>query len=383
VARIRRRTSSVALAALLIVASVAHADDASDFRDASTRRDIDALERIGAGSSMWADDAWVEAARIAEQSSDYVRARRDLEQAIATSRSLARVSNGSASEGDSILLHRAQGDLARITRVAGEGGEWGAVIAEEERLLPALQSPGDPRNALRALEQLAREHPGYPRAAMLMVQIAAGWEREGDPDRALAWLADASRAAKDPLDRLRARADSVRVLTRAGRLSQADEELSALTDASPGLIANLRSALERAKLRRDIRWAMWALLAILVIAAVVALRRTAGSWRAAGRRLVRPPIEAVFFVPIAGVLVAVASTGNPLVGRAVWGIAIAGVVTSWVTGALLAGSRVTLRRAIVHAVCAMLAVGAATYVAVDHGHLVDFLLETWREGPER
>jgi uncharacterized membrane protein len=113
------------------------------------------------------------------------------------------------------------------------------------------------------------------------------------------------------------------------------------------------------------------------------LRRTAGSWRAAGRRLVRPPIEAVFFVPIAGVLVAVASTGNPLVGRAVWGIAIAGVVTSWVTGALLAGSRVTLRRAIVHAVCAMLAVGAATYVAVDHGHLVDFLLETWREGPER
>jgi hypothetical protein len=128
---------------------------------------------------------------------------------------------------------------------------------------------------------------------------------------------------------------------------------------------------------------MWAVLVVLVVAAAVALRRRAGSWRAAGRRLVRPPIETMFFVPIAAVLIAVASTGNPLVGRAVWGIGIAGVVTSWITGALLAGTRVTLKRAIVHALCAMLAVGAATYVAVDHGHLVDFLIETWREGPDR
>ncbi|HUS32368.1 MAG TPA: hypothetical protein VMZ53_27900, partial [Kofleriaceae bacterium] len=122
---------------------------------------------------------------------------------------------------------------------------------------------------------------------------------------------------------------------------------------------------------------------LLAIAATVLLRRGAGSWRAAGRRLVRPPVEAIFFVPIAAVLIAVASTGNPLVGRAVWGIAIAGVVTSWITGALLGGTRVSLKRAVAHALCAMLAVGAATYVAVDRGHLVDFLVETWREGPDR
>jgi hypothetical protein len=361
---------------LLVVASTAHADNASDFRDASSSRDIDALERIGATTSPWADDAWVEAARIAEQSGDYVRARRNLEKAIATSRALG--------SPDSVLVHRAEGDLARITRVGGEKGEWGAVIAEEERLLPALQTPGDPRDALHALEKLAREHPGYPRATMLMVQIAAGWEREGDSDRALAWLADAQRAAGPPLDRLRARADRIRVLIRAGYLADAERALEELRgDASPGLIANLRDKLERAKLRRDVRWVMWAVLCALVLAAVVVLRRSAGSWRAAGRRLVRPPLEALFFLPIAGVLILVASTGNPLVGRAVWAIAIAGVVISWINGALLAGSRVTLRRAMVHALCAMLAVGAATYIAVDRGHLVDFLVETWRAGPER
>jgi hypothetical protein len=282
-----------------------------------------------------------------------------------------------------VLVHRAEGDLARITRVGGEKGEWGAVIAEEERLLPALQTPGDPREALRALEKLAREHPGYPRAAMLMVQIAAGWEREGDADRALAWLADAQRAGGPPLDRLRARADRIRVLIRAGYLTEAEHALGELRgEASPGLSANLRDKLDRAKLRRDVRWAMYALLVVLVAAAAFAMRRSAGSWRGAGCRLARPPLEALFFLPIAGVLILVASTGNPLVGRAVWAIAIAGVAISWINGALLAGSRVTLRRAIVHALCAILAVGAATYIAVDRGHLVDFLVETWREGPD-
>ena len=87
-------------------------------------------------------------------------------------------------------------------------------------------------------------------------------------------------------------------------------------------------------------------------------------------------------LPIALVLVLVAHTGNPLVARAVRTIVIAGLVVSWISGAILT-ERVTLRRALAHALCAVLAVGGVTYLAVDNGHLIDFVLETWRAGHER
>jgi hypothetical protein len=37
---------------------------------------------------------------------------------------------------------------------------------------------------------------------------------------------------------------------------------------------------------------------------------------------------------------------------------------------------------VVQAALAVLAVAAATYLAVDTGHLIDFVVETWRSGPE-
>lgn len=367
-----------ALAALLLVAGIAHADGSADadragaaFRDGVTRADIDALERLGSARplTLWSDDAWAEAAKLAERGNDFARARRDLEQVIAIGT-------------DPLLVRRAENDLARITAAAGPSGEWSSVIAETERLLPALRGDTDPRAALARLEAIARDNPGYPGATALMMSIGAGWEREGETDRALGWLREAQRNARTSPDRVHASAEIVRLLTAASRVSAAEAELQALTPyATPELVASLRAKLERAELRRDIRWVMWGLLAIIAVLAVVTLRRVSGSWRAAGRRLVRPPAEALFLVPIAIVLILVASTGNPLVAAAVRAIAIAGIAASWMSGAILSGARVTLRRAIVHAVIALVAVGAATYVAVDRGHLVDLLIETWRLGP--
>jgi len=91
---------------------------------------------------------------------------------------------------------------------------------------------------------------------------------------------------------------------------------------------------------------------------------------------------AVILVPLSLVLGVLAVTGNPLGARAVRTIVFAGLVVSWVSGAILA-ERVALRRALAHALCAVLAVGAVTYLAVDDGHLIDFVLETWRAGHER
>lgn len=338
---------AAALAALLCCATAAaQSDDGEAFRRA--QGDIDALERLGDAHSRWSDDAWVEAARLAERANDYARARRDLERAIAIA-------------DDPRLAERARGDLARLTALA----DWSTVSAEHERLLPAVNNIGDPRPALVKLEELARTNPRYPRAAMLMLQIAAGWEREGEDDRAVEWLAQARAAAATPTDRLRTAAETIRTLIRIDRLADAERELAHL-DAPESLRANLRERLADAKLRRAIRWSMWG---VLVVLAAVAAWRLRGRYR----KLVRPPIEVLFMLPIGAVLAIVSATGNPLVARAIRWIVIAGIAIAWI-----AGSIEGKRRWLV-VVLAVIAAAAATYIAVDHGPLVELLRETWRE----
>jgi hypothetical protein len=367
---------AAALVAVFVLARVVAAqpvDAERTFRDASARGDITALEQLGGQRplTIWSDDAWAEAAHLAIRANDFARARADLEQVIAIGT-------------DAQLVRRARNELARITGFAGGSGEWTAVAAEHERLAPGLQRVGDPKPALRELERLVREHPGYPRAPMLMVAIAAGWEREGESARAIDWLRTAQSAATERNDKQRIAAELVRTLIRSDHLDAAAQELARL-DASPGLITNLRDTLARAKLRRTVRWIMWSVLALLAIGAVIVLRRAAGSWRAAARRLARPPMEALFLVPIGAVVVGFSLTGNPLIARTVLAIMIAGIVTSWMSGAILDAreQRPRAARVIAHAGLAVAAILASVYLAVDRGHVIDFIIETWHQGHER
>ena len=372
-----------ALAALLVCARVAAADPAADagadaeraaFNAAVAREDIAALEQLGAMQppTRWTDDAWAEAARLALKASDYARARRALEHVIAIG-------------ADAQLVRRARNDLARIASIAGDTGEWTAVAAEHERIVPALGAGTDPRPALEQLEALVRAHPRYPRAPMLMLALAAAWEREGEGDRALAWLRQAQTIATSPADKLRIDAELVRTLIRTGHLTAAERELAILArTATPGLVINLRKALARAELRRTIRHIMWGLLAMLGLVAALALRRAAGSWRATARRLAHPPVEALFLLPIGAVVIAFSFTGNQLISRTVIAIVAAGIAISWLSGAILDGRpRVGLRRALTRAALAVAAILASVYLAVDRGHVIDFVIETWRHGHER
>lgn len=367
-----------AVAALVLCVRIAIADPDADaqraFNAAVAREDIAALEELGAARPLtrWSDDAWAEAARLSIKRGDLARARRALEQVIAIG-------------SDAQLVRRARGDLARIEGFAGAAGEWTEVATQHERLLVELRHSADPRQTLEQLERLVREHPGYPRAPMLMVLLANAWERAGEGDRAIAWLREARSAATTHADRLHVAAELVRTLIRTGALDAAEREIAELSrDAGPGLVNSLRKMLGRAKLRRAVRYACWVLLALLVPLAGFALYRSAGSWRAALRRLARPPFEVLFLLPLGGVLVAFALTGNRLIARTVIVIVIAGLVASWGSGAILEGSRpVRLSRAAVHASLAVLAILASVYLAVDHGHVIDFVIETWRRGHER
>ncbi|HUJ62975.1 MAG TPA: hypothetical protein VLX92_30940, partial [Kofleriaceae bacterium] len=257
--------------------------------------------------------------------------------------------------------------------------------AEHERLTSQMQARGDPTPALRALEALIASHPGYPRGAAALILVARGWARDGDRERAIA-AARRAVAIAGPGDRLPAAAELARQLIRAGELDQARTEIAEIDH--PAVAADLRAELARAELRDRVRLAAWAMLAAIALVAVIALRRDAGTWRAAARRIARPPIEVVFLAPIALLLAIVASSGNPLVGRAVRAIALAGLAIAWLSGALLEAARARrgalgARRVLVHVALAMLAAGAAAYLAISRDQLFDLVAETLRTGPVR
>ena len=369
---------SVALALLIVVlgARLAAADPEADagaaFRRAgelAARQDraaIEAYEQLGAQRPVtrWTDDAWAEAARLAEQAREYPRARAALEALLAVST-------------DERLIARARGSLARLAELGG--AEWDAVRAEHERLIAELYgSDDDPTAELEALAALVRAHPTYPRANAARIALALGWETEGERDEALAWYREAADAAAGERGQL-TRIGYARALIRAGELAEAEAVLAAL---DPRLADQADSAvaarvLEVARDRRVIRIGLSVALALALAAVVIIHRRHL-------RRLARPPIEVWFLVPLAVLLALVALPGNPIIARAVRWIGLAGVVLAWISGGLLelAPRPLSAKRALVHAALTVVAGAAAVYLVVDALGLLDLLGETWRGGPD-
>lgn len=367
----------LALAAVLLVASTALADDGGAALQAAQQRGatgditaIDALEELGARRPVtrWTDDAWRSAGQLAERARDYARARRAYAEAATTA-------------NDATARARAESDVVRLDAMVGTAGQWAPSRSEHERLAVAIRSGrGDPAPALRELEALVRDHPGYPGATNAMLVIAEGWERDDEPERAIGWLRRAVESAR-PSDRLRTNAALARALIRADHLDAARSALGAISDG--GLVADLRGDIATAERRRGIRWAVLAILVAIAGLGIVALRRAAGSWRAAGRRLVKPPIEVAYYVPIAALLAAVAQSGNPAAARAVLAISVAGCIVAWFSGALFEGRpRPRLAVLALHVALAALAVLAAAYLAIDQTRLVNLLLETIHGGHE-
>lgn len=340
----------------------------------SVARALEAFERLGAARPVtrWTDDAWAEAARLAELSGDHGRARRALAQVIATGT-------------DTRLVRRARAALARLD-AATEAGRWDAVAATHERLVNAVFGGDDPRAELAELEALVAEHPAYPRASAVRLAIARGWEQEGQPARALRWYRAAADSA--PVDTASAaRLELVRALIRAGALDEATAELGRVRDlADPVGVARTVVMLRRAHLRAWLRPAAWLVLAILLAAVLVSLRRALGSVSRVVGRLARPPSEALFLAPLALALVVTASAGNPLVARAVRDLAVGGVLLAWLSGVAVDAARGPRRRLswlrlALHVGLVLVAVTAMTYLALDRDHLLSHLGETWRAGP--
>jgi tetratricopeptide (TPR) repeat protein len=390
--------------AMLVVAPVAlmadpSADAGRDFKAATQRAAggdivgaIEQFEALGAARPMtrWTDDAWAETGRLAERAGDFARARRAYEQVIAVNDEISAAGStgsatGSALRRDEVLVRRARAALARLAKATGDG-RWDAVKREHDRLASRiLGAPGDPREELAELERLARANPEYPRVAHAWLVVAQGWEREGEGGRALELLAAFTPKADD---RERIGFAFARIAIRRGELAAARVRLDALeavAGADRYAIGEIREKLEIAERRAWTRRIVWMLLAAIALLAAITIRRDAGSWNAAARSLVRPPIEVLFLFPVGAVLVVVSQTGNPLVARALLAIVVAGVLVAWVSGALLEArrkrGRVGAGRAVGQALIAAAAIAGATYLAVDRDRMLDLVAETIEHGP--
>jgi tetratricopeptide (TPR) repeat protein len=353
----------------IALCAVAHADPEHDADLAFRRADdraiagdpaaVGELEAIGAARPItrWTDDAWLEAARLAETLGDLPRARSDLEAALVVTT-------------DPLLARRANAALARLTPLES----WTAVDDAHQALVDRIQHPaGDPKLALCELGAIVLASPGYPRALAAMLALARGWERDGAIDAARTWLDRAAQLRSSPADREHVTAERARFELRGGDTTVARASIAALRD--PQLRAQLDHELARADWRRRFREVSWLALAALAIAAIVGIARRRASWRV----MLVPPVEVLFLAPVAAVLIGVAATGNPLVSRAVRVISIAGVAVAWIAAAL--GPPPSRARAALRAVLAAIAVLAATYLACDHDRMIDIVIETWHSGP--
>jgi len=165
------------------------------------------------------------------------------------------------------------------------------------------------------------------------------------------------------------------------------KRLPATDDAERAVRDDLLAAAVRGR-HRD-RWYVTAWLALLgVFAALVGslVEVTRRSPRGQRWSVLRPPIEAVFFAPVAAVLIGVAFTAHRLIAPAVTVIATGGLALTWLSGATLERLRATGRpgrlRGVAHGLACIIGVAALAYIALTRDHLLDLLIETVRLGPE-
>jgi tetratricopeptide (TPR) repeat protein len=140
--------------------------------------------------------------------------------------------------------------------------------------------------------------------------------------------------------------------------------------------------LARERRRRVMYIASCASLVLALGALIASLWLAARSSAAGLRALARPPTEAIYFVPVAGVMLAAALTGHRLIAPATAIVLATGLGATWLSGAGLRLAATRWRVAF-HAAASALAVVAATYIALHRTRLFDFVVETLRHGPER
>lgn len=280
-----------------------------------------------------------------------------------------------AAEGRAAVLRPQVGASASHAR---EAAQLARLRADADRLPPAEVER-------RAAELAAATWPGAPDAARFLAEWLQRTGRYAAAQRAYADIVARWPNTEHAVAALRGGADTA---IRAGDWDLAGDLTRRLPETTPSdrvIRAELFEAAAQGRRRAFWFVAAWIALAAIALALLVSL---ADATLRGGRRrpALRPPIEVLFLLPVAAVLIGVALTTHQLIAPAVVRLTVCGLVLAWLSGMTLetlrARGRDVRARAILHAFLAALAVGAMLYIVLLTDNLLDMMIETVRFGPE-
>jgi tetratricopeptide (TPR) repeat protein len=382
-----RRLAAATLAVALAVAPCAAAADAREtfYRGTAFEREgkydeaakvyLEIVER--SPEDPFADDALAELAKVYEE-----KLGRPADALAAYERLLA-------DYPQSRLAARARSRAEFLRGAMGTGGKDAAAVAELNDIL--FNAPRLGRDEVyRRLRALHEAHPDFAEAPRVAYRLGVMAQEVADYDEAERWFE--SIAARAPRGDWGARA--VKALGDLAMLRREWDEAATWYRRLPALGAqyelNAREALDRLAIERARAGRAklsWIALALFPIAMLVWLWRDTRGLRAMGRALVKPPAEALFFIPVAVLFAAAAMTEHAALGHAIELIVGGGLVVTWLSGAVLEAARragkATRLRIVAHVLTVALSVAALCYVAVTRERLLDMLAETIEFGAQR
>lgn len=147
---------------------------------------------------------------------------------------------------------------------------------------------------------------------------------------------------------------------------------------------DLLADVDRGRFRDRLYLVSWIGLFAAIAALLASLGEATlrGGWR---RPALRPPIEVLFFAPIAALIAAISLTTHFAIASAVLWIAIAGLLLAWLSGAGLDLARTRGRavraRSVVHVLACVVGILSLGYIVLVRDGLLDMIEETMKYGP--
>ncbi|MCS6915057.1 MAG: tetratricopeptide repeat protein [Myxococcales bacterium] len=278
---------------------------------------------------------------------------------------------------DSRLTRRAQGRVAALRAGLRTGA---GPYLELQDILRRLREP----DAIERLQRLLRQHPEFALADQARYVLGSALEQAGRLDEAETVLREL--LVQRPTGEWAPRAEQLlgQMALRRGDYRRARAHFAALAGyGGPIWIAASEQGLQQTA---RLRLRMWLGTAAAIYLGAVAL----GLLLRARREVLRPPWELWYYLPVGLFLVMVAALGGggPIL-RAVLRLVLGGAVLVWLGGAAArrAGPTGPLWRRAVDLIAGVvvrsLAGLALGYLAVHHSGLLDLVLDTLRDGPER
>lgn len=304
---------------------------------------------------------------------------------------------------DSRVSLGAERRLAHLRAAMGPGDAGAAALAEMNDIL--FGHAGRPEaESIARMEALVARNPKWPGAVEAWSWLGDAYARAGRTSDALAALDRVITGWPASDEAFQALGRAAQLAARAGRFDAADGYVAAMYlrlrpgQAGAPLSAggqqgqvdparvhsweDARALVARERLRARLYLASQLVFALLFLGLLASIGLGAGSPRAALRALVRPPIEVIYMLPVAGVLCASSLTGFNEIAPAVAIIAGAGVVIAWLNGVAIRLHRKRRLLVAAHALAAVIGVIAACYIAVHRNRLLDMIVSTVRFGPD-